>query len=108
IWPQQRKVHAGLKDGAPVDASIPALAGLRAKHDTYMSVRLIFLMISNHHPTVVYGTSNDAIYAPAGVAAFVALGWILTKLMFNKAGTPAPAQFMPADAAAPAAAADKK
>jgi uncharacterized membrane protein len=110
IWPNQRKIIAGIKNGTPVDASIPATAGLRSKHNTYMSVPLIFLMISNHYPTQVYGTSNDTIYVPVAVAAFVAVGWIVTKLMFNKAATPAPAQYMPADAAAPApaAASDKK
>jgi uncharacterized membrane protein len=110
IWPNQRKIIAGIKNGTPVDASIPATAGLRSKHNTYMSVPLLFLMVSNHYPTQVYGTSNDAIYVPVAVAAFVAVGWILTKLMFNKSATPAPAQYMPADAAAPApaASADKK
>ena len=34
--------------------ALPALAGLRSKHNTYMSVPLIFFMISNHFPTV-YG-----------------------------------------------------
>jgi uncharacterized membrane protein len=110
IWPNQRKIIAGIKNGTPVDASIPALAGLRSKHNTYMSVPLIFLMISNHYPTLVYGTSNDTLYVPLAVAAFVAVGWLMTKRMFQISASPSPAQYLPADAAAPApaAASDKK
>ena len=53
-----------------------------------MSVPLIFFMVSNHFPTI-YG--HDLRWAFA--ALFIALGWGATKLMFNKSGTPAPAQF---------------
>jgi uncharacterized membrane protein len=109
IWPNQRKIIAGIKNGTPVDAAIPALAGLRSKHNTYMSMPLLFLMISNHYPTVVYGTSNDTIYAPLAVAGFVAVGWLMTKRLFGISAGTAPSQFMPADAApAPAATAEKK
>ena len=107
IWPNQRKIITGIKNGTPVDASIPAIAGLRSKHNTYMSVPLIFLMISNHYPTMVYGLSNDKMMVPGVVAAFVAVGWIITKLMFNKSGTKAPTVFEVAGSAAPPAAAQK-
>jgi uncharacterized membrane protein len=88
IWPNQRKIIAAAKAGQPPPDGLPALAGLRSKHNTYMSVPLIFFMISNHFPTV-YG--NDLRWAIAAV--FIAVGWGMTKMMFNKSGTPAPAQF---------------
>jgi uncharacterized membrane protein len=88
IWPNQRKIIAAAKAGQPPPDGLPALAGLRSKHNTYMSVPLLFFMISNHFPTV-YG--NDLPWAIAAV--FIALGWGMTKLMFNKSGTSAPAQF---------------
>ena len=89
IWPNQRKIIAGVKGTAPApDASVPALAGLRSKHNTYMSVPLIFFMVSNHFPTV-YG--ND--YAWVIALVFVLVGWGITKFLYNKSGTPAPAQF---------------
>lgn len=89
IWPAQRKIIAGVKGTAPApDASVAALSGLRSKHNTYMSVPLMFFMVSNHFPTV-YGSEMNWIY----VGVFVAVGWGLTKFMYNKAGTPAPAQF---------------
>jgi uncharacterized membrane protein len=88
IWPNQRKIIAAAKAGQPPPDGLPALAGLRSKHNTYMSVPLIFFMVSNHFPTV-YG--NDLKWVIAVV--FIALGWGMTKMMFNKAGTAAPAQF---------------
>src|SRR5467141_3489786 len=89
IWPNQRKIIAGVKGTGPAaDPSIPAIASLRSKHNTYMSFPLIFFMVSNHFPTV-YGA--DAAWVVAVV--FVILGWGITKFLFNKAATPAPAQF---------------
>jgi uncharacterized membrane protein len=88
IWPAQRKIIAAIKGGTAPDAAIVARAGLRSKHNTYMSVPLVFTMISNHYPTI-YG--NDLGWAM--LLGFVAVGWGVTKLLFNKSASPAPAQF---------------
>jgi uncharacterized membrane protein len=89
IWPSQRKIIAGVKGTAAApDASVPALAGLRSKHNTYMSVPLIFTMIANHYPTV-YGNE----YGWAILMILVAIGWGVTKFLYNKSASAAPAQF---------------
>jgi uncharacterized membrane protein len=89
IWPNQRKIIGGIKGTSEApDASVPALAALRSKHNTYMSVPLILFMISNHFPTV-YG--ND--YSWVTALIFVAAGWGITKFLYNKSASPAPAQF---------------
>ncbi|HEU0052446.1 MAG TPA: urate hydroxylase PuuD [Longimicrobium sp.] len=89
IWPNQRKIIAGVKGTAAApEASVPAVAGLRSKHNTYMSVPLIFFMVSNHFPTV-YGSDFAWVIA----LVFVLVGWGIAKFMYNKAATPAPAQF---------------
>jgi uncharacterized membrane protein len=89
IWPSQRKIIGGIKGTSPApDAAVPALAGLRSKHNTYMSVPLIFFMVSNHFPTV-YGNDHAWVLA----LAFVVVGWGITKFLYNKSATPAPAQF---------------
>src|SRR5436190_488344 len=69
-------------------ASGAALAGLRSKHNTYMSIPLIFFMVSNHFPTV-YG--NDFAWVVA--IAFLIVGWGISKFLFNKSATPEPAKF---------------
>jgi uncharacterized membrane protein len=89
IWPNQRKIIAGVKGTGPAaDPSVPALAALRSKHNTYMSFPLIFFMVSNHFPTV-YGSD----YAWVLAIAFLIVGWGIAKFCFNKAATPAPAKF---------------
>src|SRR5262249_59305298 len=78
IWPNQRKIIAGVKGTGPApDAAVPALAGLRSKHNTYMSVPLVFTMISNHYPTI-YGNQYGWVIA----AGLVLLGWLLTRFFY--------------------------
>ncbi|HMC35122.1 MAG TPA: urate hydroxylase PuuD [Myxococcales bacterium] len=89
IWPAQRKIIAGVKGTAPApDASVVALAGLRSKHNTYMSMPLMFMMVSNHFPTL-YGSDLNWVI----LMVLVAVGWGVTKLLYQKSATPAPAQF---------------
>jgi len=88
IWPAQRKIIAGVKGTGPApDAAVPAMAGLRSKHNTYMSVPLVFMMVSNHYPTI-YGNQ----YGWAIAALLVLLGWLLTRFFYIKAGSTAPLQ----------------
>jgi uncharacterized membrane protein len=88
IWPAQRKIIAATKEGQAPDAALPAIAGLRSKHNTYMSVPLILLMVSSHFPTI-YGYQQSWAVALGAVA----VGWALTKLLYIKAATPKPAKF---------------
>lgn len=85
IWPAQKKIIAGIKGTGPApDASVAAMAGLRSKHNTYMSVPLVFMMISNHYP-VMYGGGSAWICA----AGIVLLGWGLAKWFYIKSASPA-------------------
>ena len=43
--------------GASFDASLGAQAKLRSKHNTFMAVPVVFIMISNHFPVATYGSS---------------------------------------------------
>ena len=88
IWPSQRKIIAAVKGGPAADPAVVALAGLRSKQNTYMSVPLVFTMVSNHFPTV-YGSDFGWVI----LAILVLVGFGVTKLLYNKAATPAPAQF---------------
>jgi uncharacterized membrane protein len=92
IWPSQKKIIAGVRDGKPADASIVALAGLRSKHNTYMSVPLIFTMLVQHD-SAFYGFMGDMGWAL--LIAVIVVAWGVTKLIYKKAASPAPAQFAP-------------
>lgn len=88
IWPAQRKIIAATKAGQPPDAAVAALAGMRSKHNTYMSVPLLFLMVSNHYPSV-YGAANAWVYA----IGFVIVGFLLTWWLYGKSASAATARF---------------
>ena len=51
IWPAQQKIITAIKGGEAPNGDDVALAGLRSKHNTYMSVPLIWTMINQHHVT---------------------------------------------------------
>jgi uncharacterized membrane protein len=88
IWPSQRKIIAAIKAGQAPDAAIVALAGLRSRHNTFMSVPLLFLMVSNHYPTI-YGGPGSWIY----VIGFVVVGFLIVSFLFNRSASPSPAQY---------------
>ena len=82
IWPYQQKIIRGIKDGAPADAETVRQAGLRSRQNTYMSVPLIFLMISNHYPTI-YGA--DCWIRDGVLAGVIILGFLFVRWMYAKA-----------------------
>ncbi|MBK5258810.1 MAG: urate hydroxylase PuuD [Thermoanaerobaculia bacterium] len=79
IWPAQRKIIAAIKEGTAPDAALVASAGLRSRHNTFMSVPLIFTMISNHYPTM-YGQT----YRDICLAAVIAAGFVVVRLLYGK------------------------
>jgi len=101
IWPAQKKIIGGVKGTSPApDASVAAMAGLRSKHNTYMSVPLVFFMISSHYSDIFTNNFNWAI-----ASGIVLVGWLLTKRLYLISAWPAASWFgAPATpAAAPAA-----
>ena len=48
IWPNQKKILTATKTGEKPDPAWAPIAGQRSKHNTYMSVPLVFAMISQH------------------------------------------------------------
>jgi len=52
IIPNQRKIVADMLAGRPVDPRLGAMGKQRSVHNTYMTLPVIFIMISNHYPLV--------------------------------------------------------
>ncbi|MFQ5670933.1 MAG: urate hydroxylase PuuD [Acidobacteriota bacterium] len=88
IWPAQRKIIAAIAAGQAPDAALTSLAGMRSKHNTYMSVPLLLLMVSNHYPTL-YGHGKAWLMA----MAFIVAGFLLTWWFYRKAASEAPARY---------------
>jgi len=48
IWPAQQKIIRAVKNGEAPDAGLVKLAGQRSRHNTYMSLPLLWAMIGQH------------------------------------------------------------
>jgi uncharacterized membrane protein len=88
IWPAQRKIIAAIKGGTAPDPALASMAGLRSKHNTYMSVPLILTMVSNHYSTV-YGSEGGWVI----LILLVAAGWGLAKWLYTKSASPVTAKY---------------
>ncbi len=77
ILPAQRKMVVALKEGKTPDAALAAQAKLRSKHNTYMVVPVVFIMVSNHFPTASYGNSYNWVV----LSVLILVGWAAAKII---------------------------
>ncbi|MBK6689326.1 MAG: urate hydroxylase PuuD [Deltaproteobacteria bacterium] len=77
IWPAQKKIIAAVKEGTAPDAALVAMAGLRSKHNTYMSAPLLFMMMSQHG---TWASSMNSI----PLTVVIALGFLLVMWLYTK------------------------
>jgi len=77
ILPAQRGMIAAAAAGERFDASLGAQAKLRSKHNTFMAVPVVFLMLSNHFPVATYGNR----YGWEIMLVLVVAGWGAAKLI---------------------------
>jgi len=61
IMPSQRALVASVEKGEAVDPTWGAKAKLRSTHNTYATLPLIFIMISNHYPMIFNHQHNWAV-----------------------------------------------
>jgi uncharacterized membrane protein len=87
IWPNQQKIITAIKNGQAPDAGMVALAGARSRHNTYMSVPLLMLMISNHYPAT-YGSADPHELELKNyliLALIIGIGFAVAKMLYQKA-----------------------
>ena len=77
ILPAQRKMIASVENNEPPNMSLATKAKRCSKHNTYMSVPLILIMISSHFPVTTYGNTHNWII----LGGFILLGWLAAKWM---------------------------
>ena len=79
ILPATRKMLNAMREGKPVDLKLGERAKARTIHNTYMTVPLIFLMISNHFPTATYGQTYNWLI----LSALVLVGAVAAEYIYK-------------------------
>src|SRR5690606_21166806 len=77
IIPNQKKVVAALKAGEPPAAYLGAQAKQRSVHNNYLTLPVLFLMLSNHYP-LAFATQYNWV-----IASLVFLIGVLIRHYFN-------------------------
>lgn len=80
IIPNQKKVVADLVAGRTPDPALGAMAKQRSLHNNYMTLPVLFIMISNHYP-MTYGAQR-----PWLVLALLGLTGVAIRHVFNLRG----------------------
>ena len=87
IWPAQQRIIRATKNGEKPEPADPALAGLRSKHNTYMSLPLFWSMLGQH--TTYFAGGNLGLTSSTywiGWLLIIALGWHIIWQCYKKAG----------------------
>ncbi|WP_086981087.1 urate hydroxylase PuuD [Vibrio aphrogenes] len=77
IMPAQRNLVKAIEEGTEPDPRLPAKGLLRSRHNNYLTLPVLFIMISNHFPST-YGSEYNWLIL-AGLAVFS----ILVRHYFN-------------------------
>ena len=84
IWPAQQKIINAIKNGEAPDADLLALAGLRSKHNTYMSVPLVWTMHNQHHVTAPTFLGIPDEFSWVLPMIMVIIGWHIVFQLYKK------------------------
>ena len=77
IMPAQRNLVKAIEDGTEPDPALPAKGLLRSRHNNYLTLPVLFIMISNHFPST-YGSEYNWL-----ILACLAVFSILVRHYFN-------------------------
>lgn len=76
ILPAQRKILRMMEEGKEPDTSILAKGPQRSRHNSFMVIPLVFIMISTHYPTITYGNE----YSTLVLGMVIVAGWGVARL----------------------------
>ena len=79
IWPAQQRIITAIKNGDAPDPADAGMAGLRSKHNTYMSVPLIWTMINEHTVGVSHYLGGYGV-----LLVMIVVGWHLVVQIYKK------------------------
>ena len=76
ILPAQRRMVAALRAGTAPNLEEGARAKTRSKHNTFIVIPVVFIMISNHYPST-YGSPKNWVI----LSVIVLVGWAAAKII---------------------------
>ena len=81
----RQKIITATKAGTAPEPAVVALAGARSRHNTYMSVPLLWAMINSHTATLpaIFGIPGD--YAWLLLLLVILLGWHIVWHLYRRA-----------------------
>jgi len=85
IWPAQQRIITAIKNGEAPNPSDAGLAGLRSKHNTYMSFPLIWTMMNQHTTPFAggqFGITDSTNWLVLMI--MIALGWHVVFQIYKK------------------------
>lgn len=80
ILPAQRRLIAAVTEGGEPDERLAWQAKARSKHNTFMVVPLVLIMLSNHFPVTTYGSQ----YNWQVLAVIILVGWGAAKVIRSR------------------------
>jgi uncharacterized membrane protein len=86
IWPNQQKIITAIKNGQAPDAALVAVAGLRSRHNTYMSAALIWAMIESHTQGFLNGLPLFGTHPEIGMLVMILVAWHVVFQLYQRAG----------------------
>ena len=84
IIPAQRDLVKAIQEQRPPDPELPAKALLRSRHNNYMTLPVLFIMISNHFPSTYGSSFNWAILAGLSVVGIMLRHYFNTRHFSQK------------------------
>lgn len=77
IIPAQKKMVRAIAEGKPPDPVLADRAKFRSKHNTYMVIPVVLIMISNHFPVTTYGHAYNWIV----LGVLTLAGWAVAHII---------------------------
>lgn len=80
ILPSQKKMLHAARTGEEADRSVAKSGPLRSRHNSFLVLPLVLIMISNHYPTISYG--ND--YSTVILGGMLVVGWVAAWFLLGR------------------------
>ncbi|MBI3096690.1 MAG: urate hydroxylase PuuD [Planctomycetes bacterium] len=84
ILPAQRRMLALAQSGSAIDPRMASVGPQRSRHNSFLTLPLVFMMVSSHYPTISYG--HERAWLIVGV--LLLLGFAMARVLLG--GTPPP------------------